>query len=338
MSVAQTAERIAMKHGAGGRSMRSLVEALLVDRSSPAAAMMDDGAAIPAGDRWLIVTTDTHVIHPLEFPGGDIGRLAICGTVNDLAVMGATEPLGLTCALVIEEGFAVERLRALRASMAAACAEAGVAIVGGDTKVMGRGEIDGLVVNTAGVAMADRVIRDSGLRSGDALIVTGSIGDHGIAVMAARHQLDLRGALISDVAPLNGLVRAAIDAARGGITAMKDPTRGGVASALHEMAAKSRVGIVLEEAAIPVRDEVRAACELLGLDPLTVANEGKALVGVRPEAAGRVLAALRAHPRGREAAIIGACGDELPGSIVLDTGFGRRLLPEPDGELLPRIC
>lgn len=337
MSVAQTAERIAMKHGAGGRSMRSLVEALLVDRSSPAAAMMDDGAAIPAGDRWLIVTTDTHVIHPLEFPGGDIGRLAICGTVNDLAVMGATEPLGLTCALVIEEGFAVERLRALRASMAAACAEAGVAIVGGDTKVMGRGEIDGLVVNTAGVAMADRVIRDSGLRAGDALIVTGSIGDHGIAVMAARHQLDLRG-LISDVAPLNGLVRAAIDAARGGITAMKDPTRGGVASALHEMAAKSRVGIVLEEAAIPVRDEVRAACELLGLDPLTVANEGKALVGVRPEAAGRVLAALRAHPLGREAAIIGACGDELPGSIVLDTGFGRRLLPEPDGELLPRIC
>jgi hydrogenase expression/formation protein HypE len=338
MSVAQTAERIAMKHGAGGRSMRSLVEALLVDRSSPAAAMMDDGAAIPAGDRWLIVTTDTHVIHPLEFPGGDIGRLAICGTVNDLAVMGATEPLGLTCALVIEEGFAVERLRALRASMAAACAEAGVAIVGGDTKVMGRGEIDGLVVNTAGVAMADRVIRDSGLRAGDVLIVTGSIGDHGIAVMAARHQLDLRGALISDVAPLNGLVRAAIDAAPGGITAMKDPTRGGVASALHEMAAKSRVGIVLEEAAIPVRDEVRAACELLGLDPLSVANEGKALVGVRPEAAGRVLAALRAHPLGRDAAIIGACGDELPGSIVLDTGFGRRLLPEPDGELLPRIC
>lgn len=338
MSVAQTAERIAMKHGAGGRSMRSLVEALLVDRSSPAAAMMDDGAAIPAGDRWLIVTTDTHVIHPLEFPGGDIGRLAICGTVNDLAVMGATEPLGLTCALVIEEGFAVERLRALRASMAAACAEAGVAIVGGDTKVMGRGEIDGLVVNTAGVAMADRVIRDSGLRAGDVLIVTGSIGDHGIAVMAARHQLDLRGALISDVAPLNGLVRAAIDAAPGGITAMKDPTRGGVASALHEMAAKSRVGIVLEEAAIPVRDEVRAACELLGLDPLSVANEGKALVGVRAEAAGRVLAALRAHPLGREAAIIGACGDELPGSIVLDTGFGRRLLPEPDGELLPRIC
>ncbi len=338
MSVARSVDRIAMKHGAGGRAMRSLIEGLLVDRASPVAAAMDDGAAIPAGDRWLIVTTDSHVIQPLEFPGGDIGRLAICGTVNDLAVMGGTEPLGLTCALVIEEGFPLERLRALRTSMAAACAEAGVAIVSGDTKVMGRGEIDGLVVNTAGVAMADRVIRDRGLCPGDAIVVTGTVGDHGVAVMAARHQLDLRGALTSDVAPLNGLVRAALDAAAGAVTAMKDPTRGGVASALHEMAAKSRVGIVLDERAIPVRDEVRAACELLGLDPLAVANEGKALMGVRADAAERVVAALRAHPLGRDAAIVGGCVADLPGSIVLDTGFGRRLLAEPDGELLPRIC
>jgi hydrogenase expression/formation protein HypE len=338
MSVAQSVDRIAMKHGAGGRAMRSLIEACLLDRASPAAAAMDDGAAIPAGDRWLVVTTDSHVIHPLEFPGGDIGRLAICGTVNDLAVMGATEPLGLTCALVIEEGFPVERLCALRASMAAACGEAGVAIVSGDTKVMGRGEVDGLIINTAGFAMADRVVRDSGLRPGDAIIVTGTIGDHGMAVMAARHQLDLRGALVSDVAPLNGLVRAALAAAGGAISAMKDPTRGGVSSALHEMAGKSRVGIVLEETAVPVRNEVRAACELLGMDPLVVANEGKALVGVRAAAAGRVLAAIREHPLGRDAAIIGTCSDDLPGSIVLDTGFGRRLLTETDGELLPRIC
>jgi hydrogenase expression/formation protein HypE len=334
----QSVDRIAMKHGAGGRAMRALIEAVLVDRASPVAAAMDDGAAIPVGDRWLIVTTDSHVIHPLEFPGGDIGRLSICGTVNDLAMMGATEPLGLTCALVVEEGFPVDRLRELRRSMAAACAEAGVAIVSGDTKVMGRGEIDGLVVNTSGVALTDAVIRDGGLRPGDVIVVTGTVGDHGMAVMAARHQLDLRGTLVSDVAPLNGLVRAALAAAPGAISAMKDPTRGGVSSALHEMAAKSRVGIVLDEAAVPVRSEVRAASELLGMDPLAIANEGKALIGVRPDAAGRVLAALRGHPLGRDAAIIGVCSEELPGSIVLDTGFGRRLLTETDGELLPRIC
>jgi hydrogenase expression/formation protein HypE len=336
--VGQSVDRIAMKHGAGGRAMRSLIEAVLVDRASPVAAAMDDGAAIPVGDRWLIVTTDSHVIHPLEFPGGDIGRLSICGTVNDLAMMGATEPLGLTCALVVEEGFPVDRLRELRRSMAAACAEAGVAIVSGDTKVMGRGEIDGLVVNTSGVALTDAVIRDGGLRPGDVIVVTGTVGDHGMAVMAARHQLDLRGTLVSDVAPLNGLVRAALAAAGGAISAMKDPTRGGVSSALHEMAAKSRVGIVLDEAAVPVRSVVRAASELLGMDPLAIANEGKALIGVRPDAAGRVLAALRGHPLGRDAAIIGVCSEELPGSIVLDTGFGRRLLTETDGELLPRIC
>ncbi len=337
-SAAPIVERIAMKHGAGGRSMRALIERVLVDRASPIAAGLDDGAAIPVGDRWLIVSTDSHVIHPIVFPGGDIGRLSVCGTVNDLAMMGATEPLGLTSGLIVEEGFPLEQLREIRRSMASACDEAGVAIVSGDTKVMGRGEIDGVVINTTGVAIADVVVRDNGLRPGDVLIVTGTVGDHGVAVMAARHQLEFRRALVSDVAPLNGLVRAALAAAAGGISAMKDPTRGGVASALHEMAAKSGVGIVLDEAAVPVRDEVRAAAELLGMDPLAIANEGKALVGVRPDAADRVLAALRAHPLGRDAARIGTCSGELPGSIVIETGFGRRLLTEPDGELLPRIC
>ena len=331
-------ERIAMKHGAGGRSMRALIERVLVDRTSPIAAGLDDGAAIPVGDRWLIVSTDSHVIHPIAFPGGDIGRLSVCGTVNDLAMMGATEPLGLTCGLIVEEGFALEQLRDIRRSMAAACEEAGAAIVSGDTKVMGRGEIDGIVINTTGVAITDLVIRDSGLRPGDALIVTGTVGDHGVAVMAARHQLGFRRALVSDVAPLNGLVRAALAAAAGGISAMKDPTRGGVASALHEMAAKSGVGIVLEEAAVPVRDEVRAAAELLGMDPLAIANEGKALVGVSPDAADRVLAALRAHPLGREAVAIGTCITAPRGSVILETGFGRRLLVEPEGDPLPRIC
>jgi hydrogenase expression/formation protein HypE len=333
-----TVDRVAMKHGAGGRSMRRLIEDVLLDRGCTAAAAMDDGAVIPLDRGWLVLTTDSHVIHPLVFPGGDIGRLAVCGTVNDLAMMGATEPLGLTCGIVLEEGFPIDELRRLRESMALACGEAGVAIVAGDTKVMGRGELDRIVINTSGAGLAPQVVRDSGLRPGDVLIVTGTLGDHGIAVMAARHQLDLGGALRSDVAPLNHLVRAALQAADGAVSAMKDPTRGGLAGALHEMAGKSGVGILVEEAALPIRDEVRAAAELLGIDPLLIANEGKAVIGVRPERADAVLAALRADPLGRDAAIVGACSSELPGSIVIDTGMGRRLLAEPDGELLPRIC
>jgi hydrogenase expression/formation protein HypE len=331
-------ERIAMKHGAGGRSMRRLIEQVLVDRDSPIAAALDDGAAIPVGDGWLVLTTDSHVIHPVVFPGGDIGRLAVCGTVNDLAVMGATAPLGLTCGLVVEEGFPIETLRALRESMTQACREAGVAIVAGDTKVMGRGEVDGIVINTSGVGLTARVVSDRGLQPGDVIIVTGTIGDHGIAVMAARHQLSLGETLHSDVAPLNGLIAAALRAGGDAVVAMKDPTRGGLSSALHEMADKSGVGIQLHEAALPIRAEVQAAAELLGIDPLFIANEGKAVLGVRPEAASVVLQALRAEPLGRHAAIVGACSAELPGAVVLDTGFGRRLVTEPDGELLPRIC
>lgn len=333
-----TTQRIGMKHGAGGRSMRLLIEQVLLDRTSPIASAMDDGAAIPLDDGWLILTTDSHVIHPLVFPGGDIGRLAVSGTVNDLAMMGATEPLGLTCGLIVEEGFPLDDLKAIRTSMAQTSVEAGAPILSGDTKVMGRGEIDGLVLNTTGVGIAKHVVRDSGLRPGDLIITTGTLGDHGIAVMAARHQLDLGGTLRSDVAPLNALIREALRAGGAGITAMKDPTRGGAASALHELAEKSGVGILLDERALPVRDEVRAAAELLGLDPLMIANEGKALLGVHPDAADSVLRALLAHALGRDAAVIGVCSGELPGSVVLDTGFGRRLLTEPDGELLPRIC
>jgi hydrogenase expression/formation protein HypE len=331
-------DRVALRHGAGGPAMRRLIEEVLLDRSSPAAAPLDDGAAILIGDRWLIVTTDSHVIHPIVFPGGDIGRLAVCGTVNDLAMMGATEPLGLTCGMVIEEGFTIEALGLVSASMRRASAEAGTAIVAGDTKVMGRGEIDGIVITTAGFGLARRVIGDCGLQPGDAVIVTGTLGDHGVAVMAARHKLDLGEGVSSDVAPLNDLVRAALDAGGDGVVAMKDPTRGGLSSALHEMAAKSRVSIRIDEPALPVRAGVRAAAELLGIDPLFIANEGKAVIGVRPDAAARVLAAVRAHPLGRDAAIIGWCFDAMPGTVVLDTGLGRRLVTEPDGELLPRIC
>jgi hydrogenase expression/formation protein HypE len=338
-------ERITLKYGAGGRAMRDLIQEVFLDGapSSPPGeniglAAMDDGAALRVGDKWLVLTTDSHVIHPVFFPGGDIGRLAVAGTVNDLAMMGATEVLALTCAVIIEEGFARADLIRIQGSIRDTCAEAGAPIVTGDTKVMGKGELDGIVLNTTGVAITERVVRDCTLRPGDLLIVTGTLGDHGMAVMAHRHGLTLDADLRSDVAPLNGLVRAALDAAPGAVVAMKDPTRGGLASALHEMAGKSGVGIVVEEMALPVTAAVRAASELLGIDPLHVANEGKAVLGVHRDAAEAVLAALRAHPRGGDAAIVGRCTDERIGSVILDTGFGRRLVTELEGEPLPRIC
>jgi len=324
--------------------MRALIEEIFVRDLPPLSVpgrgleAMDDGAALWLGDRWLVVTTDSHVVQPIFFPGGDIGRLAVSGTVNDLAVMGATEVLGLTCAVVLEEGFPREELERIQASVRGACREASAPIVTGDTKVMGKGEIDGIVLTTAGVALTDRVVPDSGLAPGDRILVTGRIGEHGMAILSARHGLRLEGELLSDVAPINGLIRAALAAGGESVSAMKDPTRGGLASALHEMAGKSGVGILLDELAVPVSPAVRAASELVGVDPLVIANEGKAVIGVRPEAAERVLAALRSHPLGREAAVVGVCLAERPGNVILDTGFGRRLLAEPEGELLPRIC
>jgi hydrogenase expression/formation protein HypE len=337
-------ERITMKYGAGGGAMRALIEQIFVTGMSQVGdggvglAAMDDGAVLRVGDRWLVITTDSHVIHPIFFPGGDIGRLAVAGTVNDLAMMGATEPMALTCATIIEDGFARADLERIWASIRATCDEAGTTVVTGDTKVMGKGELDGIVLNTTGIALTDRFVGDAGLRPGDRLIVTGTVGDHGLAILATRNELALQTSLASDVAPINGLVRAALAAGGDAIVAMKDPTRGGLSSSLHEMAGKSGVAIVIEEGAVPIRDEVRAAGELLGIDPLLVANEGKAVLGVRAGAADAVLAALRAHPLGRDAAVIGVCSDERPGAVVLDTGFGRRLLGEAEGELLPRIC
>jgi hydrogenase expression/formation protein HypE len=343
-TIVSPGELITLRHGGGGRAMRLLIEETLAagfaDLPVDGVGLdaMDDGAALRLGDQWLVLTTDSHVVHPIFFAGGDIGRLAVAGTVNDLAMMGATRPLGLTSAVVIEEGFRRSDLVRIRDSMLATCREAGVAIVSGDTKVMGRGELDGIVIATSGVGLASRLVRDCGLRPGDVIVFTGTIGDHGLALMALRHGLALDAPLESDVAPLNGLIARAMEAGGDGISAMKDPTRGGVASALHEMAGKSGVGIVIEEAEVPISPVVRSAAEMLGLDPFQIANEGKAILGVRPEAADRVLEALRSHPLGREAAIVGECVAEHPGRVVLDTGFGRRLVTESDGEPLPRIC
>src|SRR5919201_4130820 len=267
-------ERVGLGHGAGGRAMRHLIEDIFLPLGGPVdgigLAALDDGAAIRLGDRWLVVTTVSHVVHPIFFPGGDIGRLAVSGTVNDLAMMGATEPLGLTCAVIIEDGFPRDDLERIRDSMKQACAEAGATVVTGDTKVMGKGEVDGIVINTTGVAIAERVVSDAGLAPGDLLIVSGTIGDHGMAIVTRRRDLQIEGDIRSDVAPLNGLVRAALAAGGADVVAMKDPTRGGLASSLHEMAAKAKVGVVIEEAKLPMTAEVRAAGEILGIDPLVV--------------------------------------------------------------------
>jgi hydrogenase expression/formation protein HypE len=337
-------DRITLKYGAGGGAMRALIEQVFardlgaVEGCEVALSDMDDGAAIRMGDRYLVVATDSHVVKPISFPGGDIGRLAVCGTVNDLAMMGATEPLALTCAAVLEDGFPRADLERIWESIRLACEEAGTTVVTGDTKVMGHGEIDGLVLNTTGVALTPRVVRDSGLSPGDKILVTGTMGDHGLAIMATRNELALETTLESDVAPINSLVRRALDVGGEDVVALKDPTRGGLSSALHEMADKSRVGVRVDGPSIPMRDEVRAVGELLGIDPLICANEGKAVIAVRSGSAEAVLDAVRSHGLGRNAAIVGECVSERPGFVVLDTGFGSRLLPEAEGELLPRIC
>ena len=336
---------INMAHGSGGKAMRDLIEdVFLTAFDNPLLAPMEDQAVMSLaslaahGDR-LAFTTDTYVVSPLFFPGGDIGTLAVAGTVNDLAVSGA-KPLYLSCAMVLEEGLPVETLRRVVASMKRVAAEAGVHIVTGDTKVVERGAADKLFINTAGVGVVPRGISVSAhnARPGDVVLVNGFLGDHGAAILVARNELALQSTVESDCQPLASLV-AAMLAVCPRIHCLRDATRGGVATVLNEFALSSDVAIRLREDALPLREEVKGACEILGLDPLYLANEGKLVAVVAAADADRVLAAMRAHPAGTHAAIIGEVTEQPAGVVVLHTGFGgQRIVDMLVGEQLPRIC
>ena len=287
----------------------------------------------------LAFTTDSFVVRPLFFPGGDIGTLAVHGTVNDLAVGGAT-PLFLSAAFILEEGLPLTDLQRIVASMRAACREAGVALVTGDTKVVDRGKGDGVFITTSGVGVVPegRSLSIHAARPGDRILVSGTLGDHGIAIMSVREGIEFETALESDSAPLHGLAEAILEACPR-TRCMRDPTRGGLSSALNELAAASRVGVELDEAAIPLQPEVRGACEMLGLDPLYVANEGKLIAVVPPQDAGRVLDAMRSHPLGKDAALVGTVVADHPGMVLLRSRVGgERVVTLLAGEQLPRIC
>jgi len=334
-------DHITLSHGSGGKATHNLIEGIFAPAfSNPLLDAMDDAASFAVNAGRLAFTTDTFVVNPLFFPGGDIGKLAVHGTVNDLAVSGA-EPLYLSAGFILEEGFPIDDLRLIVNSMAEAAAEAGVSIVTGDTKVVERGKADGLFINTAGVGVmkADWQIGQLQARPGDKILISGTLGDHGIAIMLAREALDIETDTLSDTAPLNSLVASLIEAAGDGIHCLKDPTRGGLATSLNEIAIASEVGIALDERLIPVRSDVRGACEILGLDPLTIANEGKLLAVVSPESARLVLETMRAHPLGQEAALIGEVRAEPPAMVFLRTELGgTRVLDMLVGDPLPRIC
>lgn len=332
-------ERILLAHGSGGRLAHDLIEKVLVQPlSNPLLDRLDDAAVLPGGG-WLAFTTDSYVVQPMFFPGGDIGRLAVCGTVNDLSMVGAT-PLYLSLAFIIEEGLPLADLERVLGSVRDAAREAQVEIVTGDTKVVNQGSADGLFVNTSGLGrLAEGTdISGSGARPGDRVILSGTIGDHGIAVLSQREGIGFSTPLVSDCAPLNGLVAKMLQAGAR-VHAMRDPTRGGLATTLNEIAAQSKAGIRLDEEAIPVRREVQGACEMLGIDPLYVANEGKLVAVVHPDDAGAVLERMRRHHYGRDAAIIGEVRAEHPGRVVMKTSLGAsRIVDMLVGDPLPRIC
>jgi len=330
---------IVLGHGSGGRLTAQLVRDLFLPAfDNPALRKLDDQAVLNVAPGRIAVTTDSYVVTPLFFPGGDIGRLAVNGTVNDLAMSGA-RPLYLTAAFIIEEGLPLEDLRRVTQSMSEAAAEAGVAVVTGDTKVVNRGCADKLFITTAGVGLVpDGIsISASNARTGDVVIVSGPIGDHGITIWSTREGIDFGGSLKSDTAPLHSLVEAMIGA--GDVHVLRDPTRGGLGTSLCEIAASSSMGIELDANAVPVREEVKAACEILGMDPLFVANEGRLVAMVSESSAERVLRAMRRLPQGRDACRIGRVVAEHAGMVLVKTEVGgSRILDVPFAEQLPRIC
>ena len=336
--------RVDMNHGAGGRASAQLIEALFARAfDNPALREGNDGAVLPAppaGHR-LVLATDAHVISPLFFPGGDIGALSVHGTVNDVAMMGA-QPLYLSASFILEEGLPLADLKRIVDSMAAAAREAGVAIVTGDTKVVEQGHGDGVFISTTGAGWLPPGRRLSGdlARPGDVVLVSGPIGDHGVAVLSKRESLEFETAIVSDSAALNGLTAAMLAAVpEGSVRVLRDPTRGGLATTLNEIARQSGTGITLDEAKIPVRAQVEAACELLGLDPLYVACEGRLVAICAPDVADPLLAAMHAHPLGQQAARIGLVTDDPHRFVQMATRFGgRRVVDWLSGEQLPRIC
>jgi len=336
-------EYITLSHGSGGKATHNLIEGVFAPAfSNPLLDRMDDSAtfALEGTEQRLAFTTDTYVVSPLFFAGGDIGKLAVHGTINDLAMVGAS-PLYLSVGIILEEGFPITTLRRIVDSMAHAAAEAGVAIVTGDTKVVQHGKADGIFINTAGVGVvrATTHIGQAQVQAGDKVLLSGPVGDHGIAIMLAREALDIEADIVSDSAPLHSLVAQVLAAVGDGLHCLKDPTRGGVATSLNEIALGAEVSIALDEHAIPVHAEVRGACEILGLDPLTIANEGKMLAIVAPEVADKALAVMRSHPLGSEAAIIGSVQAEPAGMVFLRTDIGgTRVLDMLVGDPLPRIC
>jgi hydrogenase expression/formation protein HypE len=328
-------------HGSGGRLSADLLRRRFLPAfDNEILSRMEDGAVLPLRGEELVVSTDSFVVSPLEFPGGNIGDLAVNGTVNDLAMMGAT-PRFLTAGFILEEGLPLAILDRVLDAMARAAREAGVILVAGDTKVVEKGKADGMFINTTGLGTLTPGFRPTPTRiqPGDAVLVSGHLGCHGITILAVREELDLEVEMESDTAPLHDLVRTLREAVGIGVRALRDPTRGGLASALNEMAAASRTGILLRDGTLPIPAPVEGACELLGLDPLYVANEGVLVAVVAPQVAEVALAALRNHPRGRHAAVVGVATREHPGLVTLKTALGgSRIVDLLPGDQLPRIC
>ena len=334
-------DRILLAHGSGGKLSHDLIEKIFLPHfDNPILACLDDSALIEleTGPR-LAFTTDSYVVSPLFFPGGDIGKMAICGTINDLSMSGA-KPLYMSASFIIEEGFPLADLKRILLSMRKVAEESEVKIIAGDTKVVGEGAADGIFVNTTGVGLIPDGVHISGANAqpGDMIMVNGTLGDHGIAIMSQREGLEFASSLESDCAPLQGLVARMLEASLE-IHCLRDPTRGGLATTLNEMATRSQATFLIEEEKIPVRDEVRGVCELLGLDPLYLANEGKLVAVVPPYAADRVLEAMRGHPYGKASVVIGQVLSDHPGRVAMKTRLGaHRLVEMAVGELLPRIC